>query len=187
MIFRFRRHAVLWLTALALIGACVPPAIAEAQGLAATIRFPPRLLSAPLRLTVRITNHTGRPVRIGTNLSVRPEVLDAAGRIVPFEGGTNMARIPRPLDFEVAAPGASVIIPVTGVLRLSATGLEWRGGDGLAGIWQLTPSAGPWRLRFRYKAFAADAAGPLPPPEVWPGEAVTGSSVALGLPAARSR
>src|SRR5215471_7080943 len=138
---RSRRRAATRMAMLALIGTCTLPAMDRAPSLTATVSFPPHPLAAPLRLIVRIANQTGQPVRIGTYLSVRPEVLGAAGRIIPFEGGTNMARAPRPSDFVITAPGASAIIPTTGVLRLHATELEWLGGDGLAGIWRLCAAA----------------------------------------------
>lgn len=118
---------------------------------------------------LRITNRGARPARIARVGSAQPELLDASGHVVPFSGGTNLARVPRPGDEVDIPPGGTLDIPVAGRLRRRDGRLEWSGADGLMGDWTLRPRAGPYALRLRYQPV-------IRRPELWSGPGVTAAS-----------
>jgi hypothetical protein len=107
---------------------------------------------------------------------VLPELVDAAGEVVAFAFGANMARARRPSDLVALAPGDSFAIVVSGTFRLVADDLTWRGGDGVSGAWRVKAGAQPYRMRLRYRG---------PRPDEPPSGVSNAATAPLELSAAR--
>ena len=127
---------------------------------------------ATIAARMRITNASTAPWLFAPRGSVRPELHDATGAVVPFSGGTNLAAAPKASDSVKAAPGESIELPVDAVLRLRDGQLIWRGGDGLMGFWRVSRADAPLPA-------GAHLSNTARLPGLWPG---VGRTQALPLP-----
>ncbi len=96
-------------------------------------------------------NNGSSPLRFSIYRSTLPELLDAAGAVVPFDYGANRSRSPRESDYPLLGAEQSLIILLDATMTLQEGQLHWKGSDGILGFWKITRSAGPYRFRLRYR------------------------------------
>lgn len=165
----------------------------EINGVAFQSVFPPPLpsgsaLEAPggasVRVDLKVTNHSGEPIRFSKYLSGFPELLTRVGSVVPFEYGANRYRAARDLDYPLLLQGQTLVIPLDGTMSYRGGQLNWKGIDGLLGFWRLTRSAAPYRFRLKYRQVEQSLSNiegrPGTISGIWTGEAAT-SAVDLPL------
>ncbi len=164
----------------------------ESSEVAFAAEFPAPLLAGgaltaaaetSIHVALRISNRSGRALRFSTYRSVLPELLDAAGAVVPFDYGANRSPGPSASNYPLLPPGQSLVVALDGTMQLHKGEIDWRGSQGILGYWKVTPTAGPYRFRLHYLEVQATA-GPFDDQTevlsgVWTGEAVTD---AVGLP-----
>jgi hypothetical protein len=158
----------------------------DTKGLAFTGEFPSPLMNASalttavgatLSVGLRITNDGSIGLRLSTYHSVLPELVDAAGRIVPFDYGANRSRPPQLSDYPMLLSGHSLVIHVDATMTLRGAQLDWKGSDGTLGFWNVSRASAPYHFRLKYSQ-RQRTAGPFEVGSqslngIWIGEAVT--------------
>jgi hypothetical protein len=130
---------------------------------------------------LKITNDGGHPLRFARYRSVVPQVLDAAGAVMPSEFGANVSRIPQVTDYPLLAPGQTLVISVDGTMTLRGTQIAWRGGDGTLGFWKISRASPSYEVRLIYRQ-TEKIAGPIGAnaetlDNLWTGEGVTSAVI----------
>jgi len=132
---------------------------------------------AAINVALEITNTGNQKLRVSTYRSVLPELVDGAGRRVPFDYGWNRSRPALPSDYPLLAPGHSLVITVEATVAIKGGQLDWKGSDGILGFWIVAPASTSYRFRLKYNERQATAgpfqAGSQLLSGIWTGEGVT--------------
>jgi uncharacterized protein (TIGR03067 family) len=88
-----------------------------------------------VRLALRITNQTDKPVRFTRYDTLYPQIIDADGKAPRGSGGRNGTRPMKESDSPLVKPGDSTTFDIDASLFWQSGKLRLGGSDGFGGVW----------------------------------------------------
>ena len=105
----------------------------------------------PVKLGLRITNQTQKPVRFTRYDTLFPELLGADGRALQLEGARNWSFPPTVSDCPLLQPGESATFFLDAKLFWQNNKLQLGGSDGFGGFWYFDDlKPGTYRIQIGY-------------------------------------
>ena len=102
-----------------------------------------------VKLALRITNRTEKPLRFSRFGTICPQLASQDGKLLRASGGRNVTLAAKESDFPLVGPGKSTTFEIDAQLFWQDDTLRFGGSDGFGGVWSFSEGLKPGAFKCR--------------------------------------